>query len=557
MNGVELQKKRSPETLPQMLPHGGDAADDARAARADAPERVNVAAGVFDPCVRECAFADDGDDGKCWSGAAFQALVATCAERFLAHATGREGEHVVIASVMRPSAIGFACWLATNAIGAVAAPLSSRWGAKETVDAARRVGAVLVVCDEDGIESARDAVGLGIRVIRAEELIASTEGMDVDEEAFARLAQTVEGTIRRVGGEDVCLYCHTSGTTTGVAKAAMLTHAGICAASAAKLQCVGYDTNDIFLHFAPMFHIGGMSSAHAAFVAGANHIFMKEFDAERVLEVISRERVTAFIAVPTMITMLLRAVPRASSSSYPSVKKILIGGGRLVDSLSNVREIFPSAVVTMAYGMSETSSSVTFMRADDARLVEDATFAGEPAPGVEIKTDASGQLLVRGPQVMRGYVGIDRASTFDVDGWFPTGDLGKVIIDASGARRCWLVGRLKEMIKSGGENVAPQEVESVLCAHDNVAHAVVIGVPHALWGEAVAAVVRLKAPRDDAIRALKAHCAASLARFKVPKTFVFITDDIPKNASGKVSRARVRETYMDAILRQVVDDDAS
>jgi hypothetical protein len=92
MNGVQLQKKRSPETLPQMLPHGGDAADDARAARRDADARVNVAAGVFDPCVRECAFVDDDNDRERRSGAAFQALVATCAEQFLAHATGREGE---------------------------------------------------------------------------------------------------------------------------------------------------------------------------------------------------------------------------------------------------------------------------------------------------------------------------------------------------------------------------------------------------------------------------------------------------------------------------------
>ena len=534
-----------------MLPPDGDAADDARGAREDAGARTNVAADVFAAGARACAFVDDGDGGRRWSGAAFQALVVTCATRFLAHDAVRAGENVVIASVIRPSVIGFACWLATNAIGAVAAPLSSRWGATETLDAARRVGAALVVCDADGVESVRGAEACGIRVVRAEELTTEMEGVDVGGEAFTRAAQTVELETRRVGGEDVCLYCHTSGTTTGVAKAAMLTHAGIRAASAAKIECVGYDKNDVFLHFAPMFHIGGMSSAHAAFVAGASHIFMKEFDAERVLEVVKNERVTAFIAVPTMMTMLLR---ETTASVYPSVQKILIGGGRLVDSLSVVRDIFPNAVVTMAYGMSEASSSVTFMRADDPRLADDATFAGEPAPGIEIKTDASGQLLVRGPQVMRGYVGVDRESTFDPDGWFPTGDLGKVVADADGARQCWLVGRAKETIKSGGENVSPQEVEGVICAHDNVDHAVVFGVPHALWGEAVVAVVRLKVPSEDAARALKARCAASLARFKVPKSFLFVADDIPRNASGKVSRASVRQTYLDVIVKQFVDD---
>ena len=464
----------------------------------------------------------------------------------------------VVALALKPSVEALALLIAIASANAIAMPMNPKSPFAERARASASVGARVVVVDDDDDASFDDMSAtircacegeIAIEIARAHSLFASQRAPSEEEkeacaEAFARASA------------ETFSYVHTSGTSNGMSKIVELTYENVNAASRAKGRVIQYDASDVFAHFAPLFHVGGLSSAHAAFIAGAKHVFIRDFDADRVLEVIASEGVTAFIAVPTMMTMVLRAAKRSSNAALPTVRKILIGGGRLLEPLRGVCEIFPNASVIMAYGMTEASSSVTFMRADDERLAEDATFAGEPAPEMEIKTDQDGQILIRGAQLMRGYLGVDRASTFDADGWFATGDSGRVVADADGATRCWLVGRVKEMIKSGGENVAPQEVEGALSAYENVESVVVVGVPHALWGEAVTAIVRLKEPTMDVdaeVRALKAHCAASIDRFKVPKAFIFIEDDIPRNTSGKVMRAAVREKYLDAILDRLSD----
>jgi acyl-activating enzyme 14 len=353
--------------------------------------------------------------------------------------------------------------------------------------------------------------------------------------------------------------CYTSGTS-GAPKAVILTHEGVCAATRAKLDVVGYDAEDTYLHMAPLYHVGGLSSAHATLAAGANHVFVNKFDPAHVLRVIVDEGVTAFIAVPAMMRALVDSVTgsRREDNAFPTVRKILVGAGRLTDGLyDSIRRVFPNATVTMAYGMTEATSSVTFLSPDDARLMVDSTFAGNAAPGVEVKTDAEGQLLVRGSSLMLGYVGIDRADTFDVDGWFATGDLGAVedAQDEETGSRVWLRGRAKDMIKSGGENVSPEEVERVLNAHADVATSVVIGASHEKWGEAVVAVVKLRVTaadtEDERIAALREWCAESrLARFKIPKCFVF-TEDVRSNAMGKLMRAATASVNSAAIAEAV------
>jgi acyl-activating enzyme 14 len=283
---------------------------------------------------------------------------------------------------------------------------------------------------------------------------------------------------------------------------------------------------------------------------GANHVFMPKFVASRALELIDAESVTAFIAVPTMLHMLARSARDGFSGA--SVRKILVGGGRCLSSqLEETRALFPNAVITMAYGMTETTSSVTFLSSDDPRLVDDPLFAGNAVRGVEVKTDDEGSLLVRGAVRMLGYYGVDPSETFDADGWFNTGDIGKVEPALNPTRdtgpRVWLYGRRKEMIKSGGENVAPDEVEAVLNTHPDVAESVVVGAAHAMWGEAVVALVttqhasRTSSPVDE--DSILAHCKRErLAGFKTPKRVLFV-DAPERNSMGKVSRQDVLEIH--------------
>lgn len=482
-------------------------------------------------------------DGARRSGTAFIGLVGNAA-RALEAARGARGEdedEVVVGIGCETSARFLAHWVATCGMGGTTVPLNSRWEGREARDAARRARCDVVVLDETHRARWWDVEwGGGVVVVRAEEATWPEEG---DEVAWEE--PTTSG-----GDADACALVYTSGTT-GTPKAAVLTHEGVVSATRAKLEAGLYGDAKTYLHCAPLFHVGGLSSAHATLAAGCGHVFMSKFDPEKMLELIARESVDAFIAVPTMLHMLVEhANATCRGREFTSVRTILVGAGRLREGqLDSVKKMFPQSKITMAYGMTETTSSVTFLDAEDPRLAHDAMFAGNASRYVEVKTDSEGQLLVRGPALMRGYSDVPRSETFDDDGWFATGDLGRVEeVDASSGEtgaRVWLYGRKKDIIKTGGENVSPEEVERVVNSHEDVAASVVFGASHPKWGEIVCACVELANATEDedaAEASIRAHCVdAGLARFKIPKYFMFIPrlQDYA-NAMGKINRNEFR-----------------
>ena len=482
-------------------------------------------------------------DGARRSGTAFIGLVGNAA-RALEAARGARGEdedEVVVGIGCETSARFLAHWVATCGMGGTTVPLNSRWEGREARDAARRARCDVVVLDETHRARWWDVEwGGGVVVVRAEEATWPEEG---DEVAWEE--PTTSG-----GDADACALVYTSGTT-GMPKAAVLTHEGMVSATRAKLEAGLYGDAKTYLHCAPLFHVGGLSSAHATLAAGCGHVFMSKFDPEKMLELIERESVDAFIAVPTMLHMLVeQANATCRGREFTSVRTILVGAGRLREGqLESVKKMFPQSKITMAYGMTETTSSVTFLDAEDPRLAHDAMFAGNASRYVEVKTDSEGQLLVRGPALMRGYSDVPRSETFDDDGWFATGDLGRVEeVDASSGEtgaRVWLYGRKKDIIKTGGENVSPEEVERVVNSHEHVAASVVFGASHPKWGEIVCACVELANAVEDedaAGASIRAHCVdAGLARFKIPTSVMFIPrlQDYA-NAMGKINRNEFR-----------------
>lgn len=485
----------------------------------------------------------DGESVR--SGVDFARAVARC-RRAIAARVGAEAA-VRVAVGCETSEAYLVAFVACASAGWTSGGLNSRWSAREAAAAAKACGARAVVLDD--AHAARwglDAFESFAVVIRAEDF--AREGTEAEDGGGWEASATP--------ADGACAYCFTSGTT-GTPKAAILTHEGVLAATRAKIETVRYSKEDVYMHCAPLYHVGGLSSAHATLSVGASHVFIRKFDAEEALGLISRRGVTAFIAVPTMMSMF---VEKAGGRTFPTVSKILVGAGRLRDGqLGEIRLAFPNAKVTMAYGMSETTSSVTFLSSEDERLAMDPMFAGNAVRDVEVKTDADGQILVRGPIVMLGYHGVERTRTFDADGWFATGDLGKVAEAEDAALetgpRVWLYGRSKDMIKSGGENVSPEEVERVINAHENVETSVVVGVPHNKWGEVVVAVVKPRqlfvSSADVARESILEHCAKShLARFKIPKYFVFV-EDVPVNAMGKISRSAIYDAHRTAIEEAV------
>jgi o-succinylbenzoate---CoA ligase len=316
----------------------------------------------------------------------------------------------------------------------------------------------------------------------------------------------------------VATLMFTSGTTAGP-KPVRLTIGNWLWNALGSATALGLDPAERWLCPMPLAHVGGLSIALRSAVYGTTVLLHDRFDTERVLATLSdgeRARVTLVSLVPTMLGRLLDAGLRRP----PTLRRVLLGGGPIAAALlARAREA--GVPVSPSFGMTETCSQI----ATD----------GWPLLGAELSLGDGGELLVRGPSVSPG--------ALSPDGWLHTGDLAAFAPDG----RLLIVGRTADTIVSGGENVAPTEVEAVLAAHPAVADAAVLGVPDPEWGEAVVARVVLRAggagDAGDGARPgeaeLRDWCARSLARFKVPKRIEFVAS-LPRGVTGKLLRRELR-----------------
>jgi fatty-acyl-CoA synthase len=332
--------------------------------------------------------------------------------------------------------------------------------------------------------------------------------------------------------DDPLFLIYTSGTT-GKPKGALLTHANCFWTNLSFDLATGVRPDDVILQVLPQFHCGGWNvQTILAWWKGARLVLERGFDAARALDLIERERVTTMMGVPANYLFMAQE-PRFAAADLASLRLAVVGGapmpGALLDTWSA-----RGVDIVQGYGLTEAAPNVLCLATGDAR--RKAGWAGKPYPHVECKLSTEGELLVRGPNVFPGYWRNDdaTASAF-VDGWLLTGDVAER--DAEGNYR--ILGRLKDMIVSGGENVYPAEIESVLHEHPAVADAAVVGVPNERWGEVcVAFVVLVSAATEEELRE---HCLAHLARFKVPKSF-HVVDELPRNAVGKIDKSALKVT---------------
>ena len=299
---------------------------------------------------------------------------------------------------------------------------------------------------------------------------------------------------------------HTSGTT-GEPKPVELTFGNHAASAAASADALGVDPEDRWLCPLPLHHVGGLGVLVRCAVNHTTAVLHDRFDAERVKRTFEAGEVTLASLVPTMLVRLREAGLRQA----PNLRAIALGGGPIPAGLLEWAED-AGIPVTPVYGMTETCSQVV------------AGSPGRPLKGVELAIGPAGEILVRGPMVA--------AKEIAGDGWLHTGDLGR--LDERG--RLHVEGRLKELIVTGGENVAPLEVEQALLAHQAVADAAVTGRPDPEWGEAIVALVVLRQPADP--EELRAWCRERLAPHKVPKHIEFI-ESLPRSPGGKLLRARL------------------
>ena len=342
--------------------------------------------------------------------------------------------------------------------------------------------------------------------------------------------------------DDGLLLVYTSGTT-GRPKGALLTHANCFWTNLSFDLATGITGDDVALAVLPQFHCGGWNvQPLLAWWKGAKVVLEPAFDASRALVLIADQQVTTMMGVPANYLFMAEA-PEFRDADLSSLRRAVVGGAPMPEAVLEAWQERGIEIV-QGYGLTEAAPNVLCLPPEDA--VRKRGFAGKPYPHVEVElrdpeTDervagpGEGELLVRGPNVFAGYWrNVEATEAVLADGWLRTGDVARR--DEEGYYE--IVGRTKDMIISGGENVYPAEIENVLHEHPAVREAAVVGVPDERWGEACVAFVVLAA--DVREEELVEHCRARLARYKVPKS-VRVVDALPRNALDKVVKSDLVE----------------
>ncbi len=431
---------------------------------------------------------------------------------------------------------------ATNHLGAIAMPINWRLAAPEVHYILEHSEARAFVCDASLLElgdDATDGFDTPVRVCISESSVDGWTRLVDLRDAPAPPPPRVAA-----AGDDVHRLMYTSGTT-GRPKGVMLTHANLAWKNFAHLVEFGFTSDDLGLACGPLYHVGALDLTTTSLIAaGATTIIHRVFDAAAVAEELERSRVTTVWLAPAMVNALM-ALPDIEARDLSSVRVIINGGEKMpLPLIERLQRVFPSAWFADAYGLTETVSGDTFLDRDS--IVTKRGSVGRPClhlevdiwdeAGRSVAPNERGEIVLRGPKVFPGYWrDPDATAAAFAGGWFHTGDIG--VRDDDGY--LFIVDRLKDMIVSGGENIAGSEVERVLYEHDAVLEAAVVGRPDDRWGEVPVAFVVLHPGADITAEALIEHCRAELAKFKVPKDVTFL-DALPRNPSGKVLKRELR-----------------
>ncbi len=464
------------------------------------------------------------------------------AQALLAHGVGA-GARVAYLDRSAPEVVELL--FAASKVGAVLVPLNWRLAPPELAAVLTDARAPLLIAGP----TYRDlAEGLLERLSPAPELIV------VGDDYERRLAACEP---RDPGGRgdpgDVIVQMYTSGTT-GVPKGVLTTH-GNLAVTAQTSRRWAFDERSVSLTPLPMFHIGGIGWAYCGLWHGATTVLVSEFDPASVLDILSRQRVTNAVLVPTML-QLLTAMPGAAERDYSALRAIAYGAAPITTAVLKASlRTFGCALLGL-YGLTETTGGVVALEPEDhdpggprEHLLRSA---GRPYPWIELRIvdpasgerlgpHAVGEVWLRGPNVTPGYFNrpVESAAALTPDGWLRTGDGGYVDEDGY----LFLADRIKDMIVSGGENVYPVEVEEALAQHADVADVAVIGVPDPRWGEAVKALVVPRPGARPAPHELITFARERLAGYKLPRS-VDLVDELPRTPSGKVLKRELRARFL-------------
>jgi long-chain acyl-CoA synthetase len=426
--------------------------------------------------------------------------------------------------------------LACGKAGAVATPINWRLTAPEVAKVAGDADAKVIVTGEE-FRSNADAAGM--RVLGFDELPRDAGAADprLDDET------------------SVAWQLYTSGTT-GLPKGAMLNGVNLLGnLGLARLECPDLREGGRGMVAMPLYHIGGCGWALALMLNGSTAVFVRDFLPQEVLATIVEQKVETAFLVPAAL-LFLTSLPESQGADYSALKNVWYGASPISKPvLERSMQTF-GCTFTQVYGLTETTGAITFLHQEHHRG-DRMLSCGRPTFGADMKVVGPdgqelphgeiGEIVYRGAGVMQGYYNRpDDTAAAIREGWFHTGDAGTEDDDGF----FYIKDRIKDMIVSGGENIYPAELESVLAGHPGVADIAVIGVPDDQWGETVKAIVVKKPGSELGAEELIDWSRDKLAGFKRPRSVDFV-EAIPRNPSGKILKKDLRKPYWEGAVRQV------
>ena len=365
---------------------------------------------------------------------------------------------------------------------------------------------------------------------------------------FSQIVTTASGSLEPVAvtDDETAIILYTSGTT-GSPKGAMLTHGNIYSNARDVATYLGFRADDRIIATLPVFHVFALTVVvNAPLLSGATVLLTPRFSPSEIFALAKAQKATVFAGVPTMYNFLYQ-LPNSAPNDFSTIRLAVSGGSSLpVALLHNFEEKF-NIRVSEGYGLSEASPVTCFNPLDRERKagsigtnINNVINRVVDEYGRDVPVGEVGELIVRGPNVMKGYYKMPEETAVAIrDGWLYTGDLAKQ--DEEGY--FYIVDRKKDMIIVGGFNVYPREVEEVLFAHPNIIEAAIVGVPDSDFGEAVHAFVVLKDDIKTTTDDILAYCAQHMVKYKVPKV-IEILDELPKNTTGKILRRSLKKVIV-------------
>ena len=494
--------------------------------------------------------------GRTWTWAEWDDRVRRLAGALKGLGVGR-GDVVSFLDKNHPACVELT--LAAASLGAANAIVNFRLAGDEVDYAVNDAGAkVLLVGTElmPVVDKIRDRLTTVERIVEV-----TPEGGDGDEyEALLAGAEPV-GRDAAVDPDDTCLVMYSSGTT-GRPKGVALSQASMIAHTLNAHDGWGFDEGDKNMVSMPLFHVGGSSYVLFGIHDGVPSVMTRDPDGASLAGAILQGANRTFL-VPAVLAQVLQSGDDAIKL-FGQLKTYCYGASPMpLPLLRAAIEAWPDTDFIQVYGLTEVCGVITHLMPEahrDEAHPERLVSAGQCIPGAEVKvvdpesleevpTGEHGELWFRTAQLMKGYLNRpeDTAEVITEDGWFRTGDMGKV--DAEGF--VYVEDRLKDMIISGGENIYSPEIERVLAEHPAVMEVAIIGVPDERWGESVKAVVALKPEAEATEKELIAYCREHLAHFKCPKT-VDILEALPRNPTGKILKRDLRKPYWEGRDRATV-----